>query len=110
MQPWLSRCTCSGMLDVLVNNVGIESAIAPVHEATLENWDRVIELNLSGVFYGMKYGLAQMVKQGGGTIVNISSIAGLVGVCGLSAYAAAKVGVSNLMRSAALEYGRTGSG
>ena len=97
-----------GRLDVLINNAGVESARALIHEATLENWHRVIDVNLAGVFHGMKYGLAQMMRQGGGTIVNISSIAGLVGVGGLSAYAAAKAGVSNLTRSAAIEYGPHG--
>ncbi|MFB0875683.1 MULTISPECIES: SDR family NAD(P)-dependent oxidoreductase [unclassified Sphingobium] len=98
-----------GRLDVLVNNAGIESARALIHEATLENWRNVIDVNLTGVFYCMKYGLGQFVKQGdGGNIVNISSIAGMVAVSGLPPYVAAKAGVSNLTREAAIEYGPRG--
>ncbi|SEK05046.1 meso-butanediol dehydrogenase / (S,S)-butanediol dehydrogenase / diacetyl reductase [Sphingobium sp. AP50] len=98
-----------GRLDVLVNNAGIESARALIHEATLENWRKVIDVNLTGVFYCMKYALGQLLRQGdGGNIVNISSIAGMVAVSGLPPYVAAKAGVSNLTREAAIEYGPHG--
>lgn len=98
-----------GRLDILVNNAGVESARAPVHEATLENWHRVLDINLNGVFHCMKFGLAQMIKQGGGgNVVNISSIAGMVGITGLPSYVAAKSGVANLTRAAAVEYGPHG--
>lgn len=98
-----------GRLDILVNNAGIESERAPIHEASLENWQRVIDIDLTGVFHGMKFGLAQFLRQGdGGAIVNISSIAGLVAVEGLGSYVAAKAGVTNLTRAAALEYGPMG--
>jgi meso-butanediol dehydrogenase / (S,S)-butanediol dehydrogenase / diacetyl reductase len=95
-----------GRLDVIVNNAGVESVQAPTHECTIENWHRVIDVNLSGVFYGMKYGIAQFLRQGGGgTVVNMSSVAGLTGYAAIPPYAAAKAGVSNLTRSGAVEYG-----
>lgn len=97
-----------GRLDVMVNNAGIESAQAPIHDCTMENWRRVLDINLSGVFYGMKFALAQFVKQGSGNVVNISSIAGIVACANLPPYSAAKAGVSNLTREGALEYARLG--
>jgi meso-butanediol dehydrogenase / (S,S)-butanediol dehydrogenase / diacetyl reductase len=98
-----------GRLDVMVNNAGIESARARLHESTQANWRRVLDVNLDGVFHGMRAALAQLVSQGGGgCVVNISSIAGIVAVEGLSPYVAAKAGVSNLTRAAALEYGPHG--
>lgn len=97
-----------GRLDILVNNAGVASARAPIHSSTLENWHRVINVNLNGVFYGMKYALAHFVEQGGGVIVNISSIAALVAFPELPPYNAAKAGVSQLTREAAVEYAQLG--
>lgn len=97
-----------GRLDIMVNNAGIESAQAPIHACTMENWRRVLDINLSGVFYGMKYALAQFVKQGSGNVVNISSVAGIVACANLPPYSAAKAGVSNLTREGALEYAKLG--
>ena len=97
-----------GRLDILVNNAGIASARAPIHSSTLENWHRVINVNLTGVFYGMKFALAHFVEQGGGVIVNISSIAALVAFPELPPYNAAKAGVSQLTREAAVEYAQLG--
>jgi NAD(P)-dependent dehydrogenase (short-subunit alcohol dehydrogenase family) len=97
-----------GRLDILVNNAGIASARAPIHSSTLENWHRVINVNLNGVFYGMKFALAHFVEQGGGVIVNISSVAALVAFPDLPPYNAAKAGVSQLTREAAVEYARLG--
>lgn len=96
-----------GQLDVMVNNAGIESKQTPFHESDNENWQRVIDVDLSGVFYGMKYALEQMVKQDGGVIINTSSVAGLVGYPLIPPYTAAKAGVSNLTRQAAIEYGKS---
>ncbi len=77
-------------------------------ECTLENWQRVISINLSGVFYCMKYEIPEMLKNGGGTIVNTSSICGLAGIANTSAYTAAKHGVAGLTKAAALEFSSKG--
>jgi NAD(P)-dependent dehydrogenase (short-subunit alcohol dehydrogenase family) len=97
-----------GRLDVMVNNAGINSKVAPIHESTQENWDRVIRVNLSGVYYGMKYALQQFVPQKSGVIVSMASINGLVGCFGGPPYGAAKAGVSQLTREAAIEYAQYG--
>ena len=101
-----SAVSVFGRLDVMVNNAGIESQLAPTHECTVENWRRVIDVNLSGVFYGMKYAIAQFLKQPeAGNVVNVASTAGLVGMRSVPPYNAAKAGVVNLTRAGALEYG-----
>jgi NAD(P)-dependent dehydrogenase (short-subunit alcohol dehydrogenase family) len=93
-----------GRLDILYNNAGIEGQQAPTAECPEENFERVISVNLRGVFLGMKYGIQQMLKQGGGVIINTASVAGMVGFAGLPAYCASKGGVIQLTRTAALEY------
>lgn len=93
-----------GKLDVLFNNAGVEGEQAPTGDCTLENWDRVIAINLTGVFLGMKFGIQAMLKGGGGSIINTASVAGLVGFGGIPAYAASKGGVVQLTKTAALEY------
>jgi NAD(P)-dependent dehydrogenase (short-subunit alcohol dehydrogenase family) len=93
-----------GRLDYLFNNAGIEGTQAPTAECTEDNWQRVIGVNLSGVFFGMKYAIPAMLRAGGGAIVNNASVAGLVGFAGIPAYAASKGGVVQLTRTAALEY------
>lgn len=97
-----------GRLDVMVNNAGINSQVAPIHESSQENWDRVIRVNLSGVYYGMKYALQQFVPQKSGVIVSMASINGLVGCFGGPPYGAAKAGVAQLTREAAIEYAKFG--
>lgn len=97
-----------GRLDVLFNNAGIEGDSAPTADATLENWERVIGINLRGAFLGCKYGIQAMLRTGGGAIVNTASVAGLVGFAGIPAYAASKGGVVQLTRTAALEYATQG--
>lgn len=97
-----------GRIDCLFNNAGIEGEQAPTAETSLENWDRVIAVNLSGVFYGMKYAIPALLRAGGGAIVNNASVAGLVGFAGAAAYTASKGGVVQLTRSAALEYATRG--
>lgn len=93
-----------GKLDILYNNAGVEGILAPMHESTEENFDRVISINLRGVFLGMKYGIIQMLKQGGGVIINTASVAGLIGFPNITAYCASKGGVVQLTKTAALEY------
>jgi NAD(P)-dependent dehydrogenase (short-subunit alcohol dehydrogenase family) len=97
-----------GRLDVLFNNAGIEGEQAPTAEATIDNWERVIAINLKGVFLGMKHGIRAMLHSGGGSIVNNASVAGLVGFAGIPAYCASKGGVVQLTRTAALEYATQG--
>ena len=98
-----------GRLDCAFNNAGIEGASAITHECTLENWNKVIAVDLTGVWLCMRAEIEQMVKQGhGGAIVNTSSGAGLAGVRGMPAYVAAKHGVAGLTKAAAVEYGRQG--
>ncbi len=92
-----------GALDVLVNNAGIEGDQAPLDQSTEANWDRVITTNLKSVWRGMKLVIPHMVKQGGGAIVNVASVAGLVGFTGLSAYNASKAGIILLTKTVALE-------
>jgi NAD(P)-dependent dehydrogenase (short-subunit alcohol dehydrogenase family) len=93
-----------GGLHVAVNNAGIGGPIGPVGEYPIDGWDKVIAINLSGVFYGMRYQIPGMLKSGGGSIVNMASILGKVGTKGSAAYVAAKHGVIGLTESAALEY------
>lgn len=95
-----------GRLDYAHNNAGIAHAMLPTAEQSEEDFDRVISVNLKGVWLCLKYELPQMIAQGGGAIVNTSSILGLVGGKGLSAYVASKHGVAGLTKSAALEYAR----
>ena len=93
-----------GALHIACNNAGIGGPLAPVGEYPLDGWEKVININLSGVFYGMRYQLPAMLASGGGSIVNISSILGQVGTPTSPAYVAAKHGVVGLTKSAALAY------
>ena len=97
-----------GRLDYAFNNAGIEGLSAPTHECTDENWEKVITVNLKGVWLSMKYEIPQMLKQGKGAIVNNASIAGLVGFQNIPAYVASKHGVIGLTKNAALEYAKLG--
>lgn len=93
-----------GSLDIAVNNAGIGGPTAPTGEYPIEGWDKVIAINLSGVFYGMRYQIPAMLKSGGGSIVNIASILGQVGFANSPAYVAAKHGVVGLTQNASIEY------
>ncbi|HLZ71779.1 MAG TPA: SDR family NAD(P)-dependent oxidoreductase [Dehalococcoidia bacterium] len=95
-----------GRLDILFNNAGIEGPSARLAEQSLEEWQRVLAVNLTGVFLGMKYALPVMAQQNAGSIISTASVAGLVGWHGAAAYSASKAGVVNLTRTAALEYAR----
>lgn len=97
-----------GRLDYAFNNAGIEGESAPTADATEENWDRVIDINLKGVWLCMKAEIPRMLENGGGAIVNCSSILGTVGFERAPAYVASKHAVIGLTRTAALEYARQG--
>jgi len=97
-----------GRLDVACNNAGIGGPSGALVDYPLDGWAQVININLSGVFYGMKYQIAAMLKTGGGSIVNMASILGAVGFAGSPAYTAAKHGVVGLTQVAALEYSAHG--
>jgi NAD(P)-dependent dehydrogenase (short-subunit alcohol dehydrogenase family) len=93
-----------GKLDIAVNNAGIGGELNSIADMSIEGWQKVISINLSSLFYGMKYQIQAMLKSGGGSIVNISSILGSVGFTGSAGYTAAKHGVVGLTQTAALEY------
>ena len=97
-----------GKLDIAVNNAGVGGPQHPVGEYPVEGWDKVIAINLSGVFYGMRYQIPEMLKNGKGSIINVASILGSVGFANSAAYVAAKHGVVGLTKSAALEYSAKG--
>src|SRR5438132_1379265 len=97
-----------GHLDVAFNNAGVQNVLAETADTTRKDYDRVMGINLRGVWSCMKYELLQMRKQGSGAIVNNSSIGGLIGLPGRAIYHASKHGVIGLTRSAALEYAAKG--
>lgn len=97
-----------GRLDAAVNNAGIGGDLRPTHLREEATWDRILDINLKGVWLCMKYEIPAMLANGGGSIVNMASAAGLMGLRSGSAYAASKHGVVGLTRSAALEYATKG--
>ncbi len=97
-----------GSIDVLFNNAGIDGPIEPIVEYDEEGFDEVIDVNLKGVWLGLKYGVEAMLEDGGGSIISTSSIGGQVAVPEYSGYGATKAGVSLITKSAALEYATEG--
>ena len=97
-----------GRLDIAFNNAGIGGVNAPIGEYPPADWDKIIAVNLSSVFYGMHYQIPRMLENGGGVIVNMASVLGLVGFAGSCGYVAAKHGVIGLTKNVALEYGAKG--
>ncbi len=97
-----------GRLDALFNNAGIEGAVAPLEQYPLDVYDRVMTVNVRSVFLGLKHALPAMREQRSGSIVNCSSVSGLRGAAGTSAYAASKHAVIGLTRVAAAEAGADG--
>jgi len=93
-----------GRLDILCNNAGFGGPMAALADQSLETWNRVHDTNIKGAFLGMKYGILSMLKTGGGAIVNTTSASGVVGWKHHSVYGAAKAGVNQLTKSAALDY------
>jgi NAD(P)-dependent dehydrogenase (short-subunit alcohol dehydrogenase family) len=97
-----------GRLDFASNSAGITQAAAPTHELQEDDWDRILDVNLKGVWLCMRYQISQMLRQGGGAIVNTSSSVGLWATANLPAYTASKHGVNGLTKAAALENARKG--
>src|SRR5438477_7959628 len=97
-----------GRLDLAFNNAGVEGDVKPLIEQTEANYDAVMDVNVKGVWLSMKYEIPRMLKQGGGAIVNCSSVAGLVGFPGFAIYIASKHAVIGLTKTAALEYSAQG--
>jgi len=96
-----------GRIDVAFNNAGVPGKTAPIHELTQADFDLIININLRGIFFGMKYQIPHMLKNGGGTIVNTSSLFGVMGYATTATYCASKWGVIGMTNSAALEVARS---
>ncbi|WP_417218378.1 SDR family NAD(P)-dependent oxidoreductase [Arthrobacter sp.] len=97
-----------GTVDVLVANAGIAERKGPLHELDMDHWQRVMDIDLTGVALSLKHALRHMTANAGGAVVAVSSILGLVGQAGSAPYSAAKAGVANLVRSAGLGYASSG--
>jgi NAD(P)-dependent dehydrogenase (short-subunit alcohol dehydrogenase family) len=97
-----------GKLDYAFNNAGIQGSMNPLHEQSVEDFDKLMAINVRGLFLCMKYQIQQMLTQGSGAIINNSSVGGLFGISGLSPYTASKHAVMGLTRSAALDYAKQG--
>lgn len=97
-----------GRLDIAVNNAGISHDLAPVADIPIDTWNRVIAIDLSGVFYGVRAQIPALLETGGGAIVNMASVGGAVGSPGLSPYVSAKHGVVGLTKTIALDYAEQG--
>jgi NAD(P)-dependent dehydrogenase (short-subunit alcohol dehydrogenase family) len=97
-----------GRLDVSFNNAGINIAAAPIADIDESAWQRILGINLTGVFLCMKYEIAAMKRTGGGAIINTASVGGLIGTAGVTAYCATKHGVVGLTKSAALDHIKDG--
>jgi NAD(P)-dependent dehydrogenase (short-subunit alcohol dehydrogenase family) len=93
----------AGRLDILVNNAGMDGEQAPTADSTDANWKAVIDINLNGVYWGMRYGLRPMIAQQSGVVINMASISGMVAFPNLPAYSASKAGVIHLTKAAAME-------
>ena len=104
----VSRSNAYGSIDCFHNNAGIEGSVAPTAEYDEAMFDAVLGVNVKGVFLGLKHVLPEMIRQGGGAIVNTASVAGLVGTPGMPAYVASKHAVIGLTKTAAGEVARQG--
>lgn len=93
-----------GRIDILMNNAGIDGEPGITGDSSVENWRRVMSINIDGVYHGMRYALPVMVKQGGGVVLNTASTVGCNAIPGLPAYSASKGGVIQLTKATAIEY------
>src|SRR5690606_31915046 len=93
-----------GALHIAINNAGVGSAFSKVSDIEPDDWQRVIDINLTGVFYGMKYQIPAMIEANGGSIINIASILGQAAFQGSAAYVASKHGVVGLTKTGALDH------
>jgi NAD(P)-dependent dehydrogenase (short-subunit alcohol dehydrogenase family) len=105
---WSALVEEAGSVDVLVNNAGTVGSYDTLTDIAVEDWDRVIRLNQTSVFYGMRAVLPGMVERGGGAIVNVSSMWGIVGASGVAAYQASKGAVTMMTKNAAATYAAQG--
>lgn len=92
-----------GKIDAFFNNAGIEGAVAPIAEYPVDEFDKVMKINVRGVWLGLKYAIPKMVENGSGSVILSSSVAGLRGTAGVSAYVASKHAIVGIMRTAAME-------
>src|SRR6185437_4744103 len=97
-----------GRLDVAFNNAGINLQVAPIAEVDEGEWQKILAINLTGVFLSMKYEIPAMKRSGGGRIINTASVGGLIGTAGITPYCASKHGVVGLTKSAALDHIKDG--
>jgi NAD(P)-dependent dehydrogenase (short-subunit alcohol dehydrogenase family) len=97
-----------GRLDIAVNNAGVEGTLGPVGEQTEANYNEVFDTNVKGLLFALKHQVPALVRQGGGAIVNVSSMVGSIGMAGASVYAASKHAVNGLTRTVALETAKSG--
>jgi NAD(P)-dependent dehydrogenase (short-subunit alcohol dehydrogenase family) len=95
-------------LDCACNNAGIEGRVVPIADQREDDFDRVMAVNVKGTFLCLKYEIAHMLERGGGAIVNLASVAGLIGFAGLAPYVASKHAINGLTKNAALEYAKHG--